>query len=128
MKRYILPILVLALCLALCVSCKGNDEPKETPAPESTPSAESTPLPESQPETEPCDHDFSSGWKQNELYHWKECSECGHSTEIDYHTYELAFVEKAPTESEEGSGFYVCEVCGIMEKQVIPAGTVLETE
>ena len=128
MKRYILLFLILALCLAVCVSCKGKDAPAEsTPAETTVPEIIDSIPDETNPEIEDCDHDFSGAWNQNELYHWQECSKCGHSTEIDYHTFELAFVERAPTESEDGSGFYVCKVCGALENKMIPAGTILAT-
>lgn len=131
MKRYILTILILALCLAACVSCKGNDAPAESTPADSAPvaPAESTPSEtEPEPETEPCLHDFSGGWKQDELYHWQECTKCGYYEKVEGHTDELAFVGQAPTDTEDGFGFYVCQVCGRMEKQDIPAGTVIETE
>ena len=128
MKRYILLFLTLALCLAVCVSCKGKDAPAEsTPAETNPPAVESNPEAD-ESEAETCDHDFSGVWNQDELYHWQECSKCGHSAEIDYHIFELAFVEKAPTENEDGSGFYACKVCGALENKMIPAGTILETE
>ena len=127
MKRYLLSILLIALCALMCVSCKGNDAPAEsTPADTTAPEAsESTPA---EPETEPCQHDFSGGWKQDELYHWQECVKCGYYEKVEGHTDELAFVGQAPTDTEDGFGFYVCQICGRMEKQTIPAGTVIEDE
>ena len=128
MKRYILLILILALCLAACVSCKGKEAPAEsTPAETIPPAVESIPE-ESEPSLEPCNHDFSKGWSQNELYHWQECTICGADEAIAVHVDELAFVGLAPTETEDGYGFYICEVCGRMEKRDIPAGTELEIE
>ena len=75
-------------------------------------------------EVDECSHNFSGIWKQNSVYHWQECDLCGFSTDVSNHSFKLALVEKAPTESEDGSGFFVCEVCGILKEMTIAAGTV----
>ena len=132
MKKYLALMLIIALCAALFVSCKGSGDegagestPAETLAP--APEGEAT-EPEYEFEVEDCSHNFSGIWKQNSVYHWQECNLCGLASNVGDHTFELALLEKAPTESEDGNGFFVCEVCGILEERVIPAGTVLDTE
>ena len=133
MKKYLALMLVIALCAALFVSCKGNDAEgagESTPAETSAPSAsegEAT-EPEYEFEVDECSHNFSGIWKQNSVYHWQECDLCGFSTDVSNHSFKLALVEKAPTESEDGSGFFVCEVCGILKEMTIAAGTVLDPE
>ena len=134
MKRIILIFAALLVCLAL-FACGGEEVPNETPAPDNS----SAPVEEGEPEASaeestepeavpPHEHTFDGKWEQNTYYHWQSCSVCGQTGNGGDHEFTLVMLEKAPTESEDGNGFYACDICGVLEEKVIPAGTVLDNE
>ena len=132
MKKYLALILIVALCAALFVSCKGGDTEgaPESGSAESTPAAsvEESTEPEYEFEVDECSHNFSDIWNQNSVYHWHICDLCGLKTDINEHSFKLELVVVEPTESENGTGFFACEDCGILVEMDIAKGTVPDTE
>ena len=67
----------------------------------------------------PHDHSFGE-WKYAPDSHWKECR-CGQKDSTAPHSFGEWTVTKEVTETEDGSKFRTCSVCGYSESQIIPA-------
>lgn len=67
----------------------------------------------------PHDHSFGE-WKYAPDSHWKECR-CGQKDSTDPHSFGEWTVTKEVTETEDGSKFRTCSVCGYNESQIIPS-------
>lgn len=57
-------------------------------------------------------HSYAEGWSQDEVNHWRECTECGEKTDVAAHTEDKGTVTKRPTEEEPGVKTFCCSVCG----------------
>lgn len=87
MKKKIIALLSLVLCLVLCISlaaCSGDK------------------------------HEAKSEWTSDDAMHWHECATEGHTDKFDEaaHTWNDGEITADPTEAAEGVKTYTCTVCG----------------
>ena len=61
-----------------------------------------------------CEHENVSEWKYDEIYHWKECLDCGNILDKSEHRGGHA------TNTEQA----VCEICGISYGETLPDGDI----
>lgn len=66
------------------------------------------------------DHEFSTGWINNDNYHWHECS-CGEKGSYAPHTSNGGVVVVPATESDPGVTLYFCTDCGRLLRKEISA-------
>ena len=64
-------------------------------------------------------HSFSDSWNYDETYHWHKCSGCDEIKDKSMHTFGTLIVDVPATETEDGSGHYVCLVCPYVKNVVI---------
>ncbi len=59
-------------------------------------------------------HEFSDEWKNDETYHWHECTKKKHTDTSDKiaHVWDGGEITTQPTEETEGVKTYTCTVCG----------------
>ncbi len=59
-------------------------------------------------------HEFSDKWKNDETYHWHECTKKKHTDTSDKiaHVWDGGEITTQPTEETEGVKTYTCTVCG----------------
>ena len=87
MKKKIITMFSLMLCLLLCISLVACNKNK---------------------------HEANSEWKSDETKHWHECTTKGHDDKLDEadHTWNDGEVKTQPTETAEGVKTFTCTVCG----------------
>ena len=87
MKKKIITMFSLMLCLLLCISLVACNKNK---------------------------HEANSEWKSDETKHWHECTTKGHDDKLDEadHTWNDGEVKTLPTETAEGVKTFTCTVCG----------------
>ena len=89
-----------------------SDEYPTVPAPE-----EETPV-----ATQTHEHTYSSEWKGNDSYHWREAN-CGHyyeTTDFGTHEWNDGVVIKEATSFDEGEIMYTCLVCNYQKIEKTP--------
>ena len=65
-------------------------------------------------------HNYGTEWKYNEISHWHECT-CGDKAQVGAHVFKWV-VDKAATETKNGSKHEECTICGYQRPAVeIPA-------
>ena len=94
MKKKILNMLSLLLCLWLCISLAACRKSK---------------------------HEAKSEWKYDEKVHWHECATKGHDDRIDVadHNFDGGEVTAEPTETEAGTKTFTCVDCGYKKTESI---------
>ncbi len=65
-------------------------------------------------------HSFDETWKNDDVYHWHECAECGEIADKATHSYNWTETVK-PTSRKQGERVGVCSVCGYRTTQTVPA-------
>ena len=103
MKRKIIGILSLILCLVLCISaaaCGKQDGGDTTDK-----------------------HEAKTEWQWNEAEHWHDCATEGHTDKLEVaaHTFDAGVITVEPTETATGEKTFTCTVCGYAKKEVLPA-------
>lgn len=71
-------------------------------------------------------HSFGKDYKNDENFHWHECS-CGEKDEMLPHHFDKGTVIKDKTCTKDGDKLYVCEDCGYEHHEVIPKGHTFST-
>lgn len=94
MKKKILCMLSLLLCLWLCISLAACGKGK---------------------------HEAKSEWKYDEKVHWHECAKKGHDDRMDVadHNFDGGEVTVEPTEAEAGTKTFTCVDCGYKKTESI---------
>lgn len=76
-------------------------------------------------------HTYESNWTNDATHHW-HASTCGHEDgEKEEHVFDDGFIEKQPTDSENGLIVYTCAYCGYSYEEELTPTThyhVYETE
>lgn len=67
------------------------------------------------------EHNFSTKWMSDDTYHWHKCTACDEIADKAAHTMGEWSVEKEATETEKGSKYRACTICGYRETAEIPA-------
>ena len=67
------------------------------------------------------EHKFDEAYSYDEEAHYKECILCGSREEVSDHEFGEGEIIKSATCSAYGEKVYVCETCGYVRKDIIPA-------